>query len=65
MNAQEEGPPAGLVCPACRSARLPAVYTRRVGRDTVRVRRCKACAANGVQVRVRTVERVEPAAARG
>jgi Zn ribbon nucleic-acid-binding protein len=50
--------PVGIVCPKCQARRLATDYTRYRAGAVVRVRRCVACGH-----RVRTIERVESAAA--
>jgi len=35
--------PRGLCCPACNSTKIPALYTRRKGKESHRVRKCRDC----------------------
>ena len=48
-------PPAqpGVACPACGCRHVPTLYTRRFGKDTVRVRECRYCGR-----RIRTREEI-------
>ena len=51
---QAEVKDAGIVCPGCGCSKLPAKFTRRLGNQMIRVRKCKRCKRE-----IRTAERIQ------